>query len=155
MPTTVHVHRRFRASPRRVFDAFVDPAVVEAWFGPGQGQIVGIELAPRTGGLFSVVQRRGGKDVEVRGTYLQLDRPRRLVLTWAVPAESLAESMVTIEIESADSGSTITLTHELDPSWLRVVDRVETGWIQMLDAMAAALAPRPEPEAAAPTAPRA
>lgn len=59
--------------------------------------------------------------------------------------------MVTIEIESADSGSTITLTHELDPSWLRVAGNVEAGWIQMLDAMAAALAPRPEPEPAAPS----
>ena len=149
MSTIVHVTRRFRASPRRVFDAFVDPAVVEAWFGPGQGQIVGIELAPRTGGMFSVVQRRDGRDVEVRGTYLQLDRPHRLVLTWAVPAESLAESIVTIEIESADSGSAISLTHELDPSWLHVAGNVETSWTRMLDAMADALAPRGEAPASA------
>jgi len=150
MPTTVHVHRRFRASPRRVFDAFVDPAVVEAWFGSGQGKIVGIELTPRSGGTFSVVQRRDGRDVEIRGTYLHLDRPHRLVLTWAIPAESLAESMVTVQIEPVESGSEMTLTHELDPSWLRVVDHLEAGWTRMLEAMAEALAPRPEAQAPAP-----
>jgi uncharacterized protein YndB with AHSA1/START domain len=149
MPTTVNVTRRLLASPRRAFDAFVDPAVVEAWFGPGQGRIVGIELAPRIGGMFSVVQRRGGKDVEVRGTYLELERPRRLVLTWAVPAESLDESIVTIQIEPAGAGSAITLTHELAPSWLRIASDVEASWIQMLDAIADALAPLPRAGAVA------
>jgi uncharacterized protein YndB with AHSA1/START domain len=149
MPTTVHVTRRLLASPRRAFDAFVDPSVVEAWFGPGLGRIVGIELAPRIGGTFSVIQRRGGKDVEVRGTYLQLERPHRLVLTWAVPAESLDESTVTIQIEPTGTGSAITLTHELAPSWLRIAGDVEVGWIQMLDAIAEVLAPRPRAEAVA------
>lgn len=149
MPTTVHVTRRLVASPRRAFDAFVDPAVVEAWFGPGLGQIVGIELAPRIGGTFSIVQRRGGKDVAVRGTYLQLERPHRLVLSWAVPAESLDESIVTIQIEPAGAGSAITLTHELAPSWLRIASDVEASWIQMLDAIAEAIGPRPRAEAVA------
>jgi uncharacterized protein YndB with AHSA1/START domain len=152
MPTTVQVTRRLLASPRRAFDAFVDPAVVETWFGPGQGRIVGIELAPRTGGTFSVVQHRGGRDVEVRGTYLAIERPRRLVLTWAIPAESLEDSIVTIQIEPAGAGAAITLTHELAPSWLRIASDVEASWIQMLDAIAEALAPRPraEPVAEAP-----
>ena len=137
------VTRRLAAPPERAFDAWLDPKLVERWFAPGLGAMVRVEIDPRVGGGFSFVQRRmgdkGPRDVDHRGEYLELVRPRRLVFTWGVPAESPERSRVAVAIAPQGSGSEVTLVHELHPAWADYVDRTHTAWTKMLDAMAAAL----------------
>ena len=137
------VTRRFAAPPERAFDAWLDPKLVERWFAPGLGAMVRVEIDPRVGGEFSFVQRRmgdkGPRDVDHRGEYLELDRPRRLVFTWGVPAESPDKSRVAVAVAPDGNGSAVTVTHALLPGWADYVDRTQAAWTKMLDAMAAAL----------------
>lgn len=137
------VTRRFAAPPERVFDAWLDRKLVEKWFAPGMGPMVRVDIDPSIGGEFSFVQRRqgdaGARDVDHRGEYLELLRPRRLVFSWGVPSDSPDKSRVVVEIAPQGSGSELTLTHELHPGWAGYVARTEAAWTKMLDAMAAAL----------------
>lgn len=138
----VRVTRRFRASPERVFDAWLDPEMIGTWmFGPRlrDEEVLRIAVDARVGGAFSFLVRREGQEIDHVGTYREIDRPRRLVFTWGIAGASADESVVTIEIGPVATGSELTLTHEMDPKWAEYAQRTEAGWTTMLGALAEAV----------------
>jgi uncharacterized protein YndB with AHSA1/START domain len=138
----VRVTRRFSALPEQVFDAWLDPEMVGKWmFGPAlrEEEVVRITLDPHVGGSFSFVVRRQGQEIDHVGKYLEIDRPRRLVFTWGVADMEGSSSRVIIEIVPLETGSELTLTHELHPDWADYASRTEAGWTKMLDVLAATL----------------
>jgi uncharacterized protein YndB with AHSA1/START domain len=146
----VRVTRRFTASPERVFDAWLDPAMLGRWmFGPSlrDEEIVRLTLDARVGGRFSFVVRRQGQDIDHVGTYLEFDRPRHLVFTWGVAAdiqdESRDSSRVSIDIARLSNGCELTLTHAMHPKWAEYAARTQAGWTTMLEALGRALEPTP------------
>ncbi len=137
---TVRVAHRFRQSSERVFDAWLDPAKAKKFlFATPTGEMVRAEIDPRVGGRFVFTDRRNGEDVEHVGEYLEIDRPRRLVFSFAVPKFFSAErTRVVIEIVPLENGCELTLTHEgVLPDY---VSRVEGGWKMILEGLAAAIA---------------
>jgi len=136
-PLQVQVTRHIRSSPEAVFDAWVDPASIAQWFGPGLGEMVRIDVDARVGGRFVFTQRRGNEDVEHTGEYLVFDRPHRLAFTWSVPKHSPDVAHVGIEIRPADGGCDLRLTHELAPNWADHAERTRAGWSMMIDRIAA------------------
>lgn len=136
---TVTVTRRFNASPERVFDAWLDPGVAGKWlFATPTGEMVRVEIDARVGGQFIFTDRRDGEDIDHVGEYLEIDRPRRLVFTFAVPKFSSQYSQVSIEITPLKDGCELTLTHEeVLPDY---ADRTASGWNTLLGSLATALA---------------
>lgn len=61
------------ARPETVFAYFIDPERIVRWMGTTA------ELDPRPGGVFRIDYN--GKDV-ARGTFVEVDAPRRVVFTW-------------------------------------------------------------------------
>jgi uncharacterized protein YndB with AHSA1/START domain len=137
-PVTVRVTRRFTASPERVFDAWLDPARAGQFlFATPTGKMVRAEVDPRVGGRFTFTDRRDGEDVDHTGEYLEIDRPRRLVFTFAVPKYSSVVTRVAIDIVPAGMGCELTLTHEgVLPEYEQ---RTESGWGKILDGLATAI----------------
>lgn len=136
------VTRRFEAAPERVFDAWLKREWIERWmFGPAvrDEEIVRLALDPRVGGTFSFTVERDGELVEHLGKYLEIVRPWRLAFSWMV-ADASVGSRVLINIVPRGTGSELTLTQELHPSWADFVDRAQASWAGMLDALDAALA---------------
>jgi uncharacterized protein YndB with AHSA1/START domain len=133
----VIVTRHIRGAPERVFDAWIDPASIAQWFGPGLGEMVRIDVDARVGGRFVFTQRRGNEDVEHTGEYLVVDRPRRLSFTWSVPKYSTDHANVGIEIRPSEGGADLRLTHELPQKWADAADRTKAGWSTMIGAIAA------------------
>jgi uncharacterized protein YndB with AHSA1/START domain len=145
-PHVVRVPRRFGASPERVFDAWLDAASARRWmFATPTGVMVRAEIDPRVGGAFRFVDRRDGEDVEHVGTYLELDRPRRIVFELAVPAYSPDADRVTVDIVPLATGCEVTLSHELRPEAAAYARRTADGWRRMLDGLAATWRERPTP----------
>ncbi|HEY2586684.1 MAG TPA: SRPBCC domain-containing protein [Tepidisphaeraceae bacterium] len=145
LPLFVRVTRHFAASAERVFDAWLDPAMLGRWmFGEAvrDEQIVRLEVDPRVGGSFSFVVRRQGAEFAHIGSYRELDRPRKLAFTWGVKGHSNPDdSLVTIEIvPTPDGGCELTLTHAMGPKWAEFKERAEAGWTKMLAKLAEAFA---------------
>lgn len=129
----------FKASAERVFDAWLDPAKVRSWAAqtvPGMPafDIRRVEIDPRVGGRFTFSDMREDGEAVHWGTYLEIDRPRKLVFTWFTSQEEEEEnnSTVTLTIEPRGSGCRATIVHSMDDRWSDYVTLTETGWGFML-----------------------
>ena len=83
------VQREIAATAERLFDAWLDAASFSRWMRPSAISETRAENDPRVGGEFRIVMVRDGTDVVHRGTYREIDRPRRLVFTWSSPSTQL------------------------------------------------------------------
>jgi uncharacterized protein YndB with AHSA1/START domain len=134
----VVVPHAFSAAPERVFDAWLDPRLIQQWFGPGLGETQPVAVDPRVGGAFRIVQVRDGEPVGHTGKYLTLERPRELAFTWAVDGvEDYSE--VRVRIEPAADGSSVRLVHRVDAEWKDYGDRIHHAWLSMMKEMDAIL----------------
>ena len=134
------VTHSYEASPERVFDAWLDPAVARRFlFATPTGEMIRAETDPRVGGRFVFVDRRPDMgDVLHTGEYLEIDRPRRLAFTFGVPAFNPDFSTVLVEIAPTAGGCEVTLIQSDVPAeW---TDRSKHGWGTILDGLEAALA---------------
>lgn len=96
--------------------------------------MVRVEIDARVGGSFVFVDRRDDEDIEHVGRYLEIDRPRRLVFTFAVPKFSAQSTRVTIDIVALEAGCALPLTHEgVLPDY---ATRTQAGWTGILDKLA-------------------
>jgi uncharacterized protein YndB with AHSA1/START domain len=139
-PFKVQVSHHFAASAERVFDAWVDPARAGQWlFATPTGEMVRVEMDARVGGTWVVTERRDGEDVEHRGEYLEIDRPRRLVFTLRVPKYSQERDRIIVEITPLLNGCDLTLTHEMSPDFAEYANRTEEGWAGALRGLEATL----------------
>jgi uncharacterized protein YndB with AHSA1/START domain len=135
---TVRLSRRFRASPERVFDAWLDPAKARRFlFATPAGKVIRADIDARVGGSFVIVDRRDGEDVEHTGEYLEIVRPRRLKFTFRVPKFSAADSVVTLDIAAVDGGCELTLTHE--GVLAEYADKTPEGWGMIFDGLTSLL----------------
>lgn len=135
---TVTITRRFSASPERVFDAFLDPAIARRFmFATPTGEMVRVEIDPRVGGAYTFVDRRDGEDIEHVGQILELDRPHRLTFEFAVPKYDPTRTTVRLDIVADGTGALLTLTHEgVDDAYL---EQTGKGWTMILETAAAAV----------------
>lgn len=139
----VRVTRTFKASAERVFDAWIEPDMIQRFIvgmNVREEELVHIKVDARVGGTFSFLVRRAGALLDHAGTYREVDRPHRLVFTWGVNEEQGDLSVVTIEIESKGDGCELRLTHRLDPAWANYAERTQQGWALITGKLADALA---------------
>jgi uncharacterized protein YndB with AHSA1/START domain len=111
------------AEPGVVFDYLVTEAGLTAWMG------VRAELDPRPGGGFAV-------DIAghaIRGRYLEVDRPRRVVVSWGEAGNAdLPPGASTVEftLTPSEGGTRVDLLHSGLPE-VRV-DGHADGWAHFL-----------------------
>jgi len=140
-PLFARVSHRFTAPAERVYDAFLDVSTARRFlYATATGEIVRAELDPRVGGTYVLTDRRNGADVEHTGTYLELDRPRRIVFTMFVPGYSTSPDRVQVEIAPIDGGCELTLTHEMTPEYGPYVDATVRAYGDHLQRLEAVLA---------------
>jgi uncharacterized protein YndB with AHSA1/START domain len=137
---TVRAAHRYDAPPERVFDAWLDPAIAGRFlFATPTGRMIRAEIDPRVGGAFTFTDRRPDMgDVEHVGRYVEIDRPRRLVFDFAVPAYEPTLTRITLDFAPSGAGTELTLTHE--GVFEAYVTQTEHGWGMILDGLGRALA---------------
>jgi uncharacterized protein YndB with AHSA1/START domain len=137
---TVRVDRRLRATPTRVFDAWLDPGYAQRFMVAALGgELLAATIEPKVGGWFSfALKREDGVHLAHTGEYLAIERPQHLSFTWRVPRLTLETGVVTIDLEPAGEGEThLVLKHE---GVLPEIESItEQGWIAILDSIEATL----------------
>lgn len=122
---------RISATPAEVFPYLTDASLIVRWMGEWA------DLAPEPGGRF-VVDING---VPVRGRYLEVEPPTRVVFSWgAAGNDALPPGSTTVEITlRADGDDTVLeLVHrDLPPD---EVDRHGIGWQHFLPRLVVAAA---------------
>ena len=128
----------------KVFDAWLDPKSAGRWlFATPTGKMTKVEIDPRVRGKFAVVEQRGEESAEHHGTYLVIDRPRRLVFSFHT-SHSPDPTRVSVEIAAVPGGCKLTLAHELDPKWPSFPELARQGWTGILDNLDSNLSPDPQ-----------
>ena len=136
----VRVARHIAAPADAVFDAWLDRETAGQWlFATPAGEIVRVEIDPRVGGRYEIVERRAGEDVLHTGAYEEIERPSRLAFTLQVPKYAQNSDRVEIDIAPADGGSELTLTQSVSEGAPASPERIEQGWSMVLAALASTL----------------
>jgi uncharacterized protein YndB with AHSA1/START domain len=105
--------RRFAAPPERVFAAWIDPEMVKRWLFAGPtDERYQAEIDGRVGGTWTIIARRDGVDYTATGEYLEIDPPRRLVFTFAMPQFSPNSDRLIVELSPDGDGCLMTFTQE-------------------------------------------
>ncbi len=109
---TMTVSRVIPASQTRVYDAWLDPAMLARFMVAKDGASVPEAQAdPRVGGKYLIVMRHGDQDLPHHGTYLELVPHSRIVFSWQ-SAHSIDGSVVTLTFTPEDGGTRVDLRQD-------------------------------------------
>ena len=153
---SVRVSRQIKASPERVFDAWLDAKEARAFlFADRTSEALSSEVDARVGGRFRIVRRWDGGTVEYWGEYLEIDRPYRLAFSLFVEKHGQRDDRVVVEIAPVGGESLLVMTHEHSLPSQAESARIQGAWTTVLDGLAASCSesasrgPRPCPPARA------
>jgi uncharacterized protein YndB with AHSA1/START domain len=136
----VQIRRRVSAGAEQIFDLWTKPDLMVRWMSPFPGAVdckASCDLRP--GGTFSLVMSSEQSSREVSGTYLEVDRPRKLVFTWTGPLTNDVNTLVTVELNPRGDETDLVLTHERLPT-TAIGEGHTRGWGIILDHLADAVA---------------
>jgi uncharacterized protein YndB with AHSA1/START domain len=135
--TDLRVVRTIQARRVDVFDAWVDPERLRAWWGPPGIEVVELEHDLRVGGSYRIVmQAPDGEQRALVWSFREIAPPERLVYGWRWDAG--AESLVAVRFHDLGDRTEIEITHT------GIVDDAEAamhehGWAACLDGLDAIL----------------
>jgi uncharacterized protein YndB with AHSA1/START domain len=133
---TMQIRRRVRATAEQIFDLWTKPDLMVRWMSPYPGAVdCKASCDVRPGGAFSLVMSSEESSREVSGTYVEVDRPRKLVFTWIGPLTNNAKTLVTVELHPRGDETDLVLTHERLPT-PAIVEGHTRGWRNILDHLA-------------------
>lgn len=137
---SVNISKTVHAPIERVYDAWLDPAMLTRFILPASGMPnPEVENEPREGGRFTIVMHVGDERIPHSGTYLVLDRPHHIEFSWESPY-STDDSVVTLQFEALDDNRT-----RVDLIHLRFLNdearaNHEGGWGKILEELEGLLA---------------
>ena len=108
--TTITLTQVVAAPPERVYAAWTDPERLATWWWP-QLPDTTYDLDPVVGGGYRIRSEAAG--IGVHGTYLALDPPHRLELTWVWEdgPDDGPEEHVVVDLAPTGTGTLVSVTH--------------------------------------------
>lgn len=133
---TLTTERTIKAPQKQVFDAWLDPAMLQRFMMPAPGMTVPkASNDPKTGGRFEILMKAGDNDIPHSGTYREITPHDRIVFTWESPF-SVEDSTVTLTFAAVEGGTLVTLTHVRFPDaesrdnhlggWNGILEKLDT-----------------------------
>ncbi len=123
-PDTLRASIRIAATPAEIFPYLVEPRLLVQWIGTWA------DLNPEPGGVFAL----NVGDTPVRGAFVSVDPPHRVVFTWGVPGSAAlpaGSSTVEILLTAEGSETVVELFHHDLPA--DELPQHEAGWTSFLD----------------------
>jgi glutathione S-transferase len=148
-PHSLQIRRHIRAPREKVFAAFRSLEAMNLWLGCMPDCIQEGEVDFRPGGHYRMRMRGPSEentavlqDYKLRGTYQEIDPPRKLSFTWTWeddPDWIGVESLVTVELEESAGGTDLRLTHSGIPNEISRGKHAH-GWEISMERLAEAVA---------------
>jgi uncharacterized protein YndB with AHSA1/START domain len=113
---TLRMERIFAAPPDQVFDAWTSVETLRLWWPAGPGWDTPVaEVDLRVGGRLRLVMRDpSGDEFGGEGTYVTVDRPRRLAFSWRWDDAALGQGQQLVDVTftgNGDGTTTVVLTN--------------------------------------------
>ena len=138
MPSTIRLHRVLRATPERVYRAFLDPDAMVKWLPPNGFTGKVHHLDARVGGSYkmSFTNFTTGKSHAFGGEYLELVPHERIRYTDQFDDPKLPGTMqVTITLTQVSCGTEVHITQEGVPDIIPA-EACYLGWQESLALLA-------------------
>jgi uncharacterized protein YndB with AHSA1/START domain len=135
---TVRLHRVLRATPERVYRAFLDPGAMAKWLPPNGFTGKVHQLDAKVGGTYkmSFTNFTTGTSHSFGGTYLELTPNERLRYTDKFDDPNLSgEMQTTINLKQVFCGTELNITQEGIPTAIPV-EACYLGWQESLTLLA-------------------
>jgi len=118
-----------RTTPEKLWAALTTPEfMAKYWFG------MGFACDWKVGSPWTLTFTDGR--IADTGEILELDRPRRIVLTWRnqwrPELKAEGEARCVMEIEPQDGAVKLTITHSIERAASKFIEAVSGGWPQIL-----------------------
>jgi uncharacterized protein YndB with AHSA1/START domain len=138
--------REFDAPRELVFDVLTKPEHVRHWFAPFEDKLTVCSIDLRVGGTYHMVfVTPDGIECSFRGTYLEIDRPNRVVDTWLFEGWPDADAVETIDLLETDGVTTATMSlafrDQAGRDHMTRTDGQEDSWDKMEDYLRSLVAP--------------
>jgi uncharacterized protein YndB with AHSA1/START domain len=140
---TIRLHRVLRATPERVYRAFLDPEAKVKWLPPHGFTAKIHHLDAKVGGTYkmSFTNFTTGKSHTFGGTYVELTPHERIRYTDKFDDANLpGEMQVTIEIKKVFCGTELNITQEGVPAVIPA-QACYLGWQESLQLLAQLVEP--------------
>ncbi len=138
---SLSIVRKLDAAPAKVWRAITEPEMLKKWMAPSDDfKIPVAEAELRIGGRYHIIMNApDGQVHDVSGVYREIVPNKKLAYTWAWKSTPERESIVTIELRAAGSGTELTLKHEQFAD-AEARDRHQHGWMGCLARLEKAVA---------------
>jgi uncharacterized protein YndB with AHSA1/START domain len=140
---TVRLHRVLRATPEKVYRAFLDPHALAKWLPPNGFTCKVHEMNAKVGGSFkmSFTNFGTGKSHSFGGTYVDLTPHERIRYTEKFDDPNLpGEMQTTITLKEVSCGTEVTIVQEGIPAAIPA-DMCYLGWQESLVSLAKLVEP--------------
>jgi uncharacterized protein YndB with AHSA1/START domain len=109
----VRIERTFDAPAEAVFDAWTSPEVMRRWFHVAPDwETPHAEVDLRVGGTVRIVMRRpDGSEASAGGEYTEIDRPRRLAMTWTFDDDPSNEQRIELEFSESEGRTRVVMVN--------------------------------------------
>jgi uncharacterized protein YndB with AHSA1/START domain len=138
MPSTIHLHRVLRATPERVYRAFLDPDAKVKWLPPNGFTGKVHHMDARVGGSYkmSFTNFTTGKSHAFGGQYVELTPHERIRYTDKFDDPNLPGAMqVTVSLQKVSVGTEVNITQEGVPDIIPA-EACYLGWQESLALLA-------------------
>ena len=139
--------RKFDAPIGLVFDVLTKPEHVRHWFAPFTDKMTVCSIDLRVGGAYHFVfVTDDGTECSFRGTYLEIERPTRLVDTWLFEGWPDAEAVETVDLHETDGVTkakmNLAFRDQAGRDHMTKFDGQEDSWDKMEDYLRSLLDPK-------------
>jgi uncharacterized protein YndB with AHSA1/START domain len=135
---SVHLHRVLRASPEKIYRAFLTPEAMAKWLPPKGFTAAFHHLEPKVGGTFraSFTNFTTQQSHSFGGEYIELIPDQLIRYTDTFEDPNLPGTMrVTVKIKEVSCGTDLTVIQEGIPDVIPV-EMCYLGWQESLEALA-------------------
>jgi len=138
--------RRLNASSNDVYKAWTKPELMKKWLFTTESTNVVAKNDLRIGGVWEIIDRRGGEEYRATGEYLEIDAPHRLEFSFKMPQFNDLQDRIVVWVSQVQDACEMTFKQEIvvphEEEWSE--DDIETamqdysgqseeGWDQMFE----------------------